>query len=91
MATTTTATNRRAALAQFASRSARFKPQRLKVIAANLRTKILDFRGFDSSRILILRDGILVSIGNLQEILSRRILVGIILVGRLGAAFVAAA
>ena len=51
---------------------------------ANLRTKILDFRGFDSSRILILRGGILMSIGNFPEILSQRILVGIILVGRLG-------
>ena len=28
---------------------------------ANLRTKILDFRGFDASRILILRDGTLMS------------------------------
>ena len=34
--------------------------------AANLRssTKILDFRGFDSSRILVLRGGILMSIGD---------------------------
>ena len=39
---------------------------------ANLRTKILDFRGFDSSRILILRGGILISIGNFPESLSRR-------------------
>ena len=48
---------------------------------ANLRTKILDFRGFDSSRSLILRGGILVSIGDfVLENLSRRILAGIILV-----------
>ena len=52
--------------------------------AANLRTKILDFRGFDSSRILILRLGILMCIGNFTKMLSQRILVGIILVGRLG-------
>ena len=52
--------------------------------AANLRTKILDFRGFDSSRILILRGGILMSIGNISEIMIQAILVGIILVGRLG-------
>ena len=56
---------------------------------ANLRTKTLDFRGFDSSRILTLRSGIPMSIGNLLEIASRQILVGIILVGRLGAVSVA--
>ena len=51
----------------------------------NLRTTILDhFRGVDSSRILILRGGILMSIGNFPEMLSRRTPVGIILVGRLG-------
>ena len=33
-------------------------------ITANLRTKILDFGGLDSSRILSLRGGILMSIGN---------------------------
>ena len=51
--------------------------------AANLRTKILDFGGFDSSRISISRDGILMPIGDFLETLSRRILAGIILVGRL--------
>ena len=51
---------------------------------ANLRTKIPDFRGFDSSRLLILRLGILMSIGNYPEIQSQRILVARILVGRLG-------
>ena len=35
--------------------------------AANLRTKILDFRGFDSSIILIAREGILRPIGNIPE------------------------
>ena len=57
---------------------------RLTQLAANLRTKILDFRGFDPSRISILRSGFLMSIGNSPAILNRRILVGIILVGRLG-------
>ena len=53
---------------------------------ATLRTKILDFRGFDSSRILSLRGGILMSIGNFPEVLSQGILEEIILVGRLGVA-----
>ena len=51
---------------------------------ANLRTKILDFRGLDSSIILSVSGGILRSIGNSPDMLSQRILVGIILVGRLG-------
>ena len=51
---------------------------------ANLRTNIVDFRGFDSSIILILRGGILRPIGNLPESLSQAILVGIMLVGGLG-------
>ena len=45
---------------------------------------VLDFRGFDSSRILISSEGILMSIGNFLEMLSQRILAGIISVGRLG-------
>ena len=52
--------------------------------AANLRTKILAFRGFDASRILSWRVGIPKPIGNFPEDLSQAILVGIILVGRLG-------
>ena len=52
---------------------------------ANLRTKIMDFRGFDSNIILILSGGIPRPIGNLPESLSQAILGGIILVGRLGA------
>ena len=56
------------------------------VVTANLCTKIPGFRGFDSSRILILRGGILMSIGNFSESLSQQIFVGIILVGRLGVA-----
>ena len=51
--------------------------------AANLRTKILDFRGFDSSRILILRSGIPMSRGDFPEALNQLILVWVILVGRL--------
>ena len=51
---------------------------------ANLRPKILDFKGFDSSIILILRGGLFVSVGNFPEIRSQTILAGIILVGRLG-------
>ena len=50
----------------------------------NLPTKILDFRGFDSNILLILRGGILTSIGNFPESLSQAILAGMILVGRLG-------
>ena len=51
---------------------------------ANLRTRILDFRGLvDSSRILVLRGGIPRFIGIFQEMLSQRIFVWIILVGRL--------
>ena len=42
---------------------------------ANLRTKILDFRGFDSNIILILRGGILMSVGDFLEIVSQAILV----------------
>ena len=51
---------------------------------ANLSTKTLDFRGSDSSIVLIVRGGILRSTGNSSESLSQAILVGIILVGRLG-------
>ena len=47
-------------------------------------TKILVFRGFYSSRILILRAGMFMSIRNFPESLSQAILVGRFLVGRLG-------
>ena len=47
-------------------------------------TKTLDVRGFDSTRILTLGGGTLMSIGNFPEVLSQRILAGIALVGRLG-------
>ena len=50
---------------------------------ANPPTDIVDFGGFDSSTILILRDGILGPIGDFAESLSQAMLVGIML-GRLG-------
>ena len=53
------------------------------IYTANLRTKILDLRGFDLSIISILRGGILMSIRNFPESLGRGITVGISLVGRL--------
>ena len=46
---------------------------------------ILDFRGFYSGIIEMLRGGIPRPVGDLSENLSRAILAGIILVGRLGA------
>ena len=51
---------------------------------ANLRTKILDFRGLDSSIILILRGGTPRPIGDFPESWSQGILAGRLLVGRLG-------
>ena len=51
---------------------------------ANLLSNIMDFRGFDSSNMLILRGGILMSIGDFPEIMGQRISVAINLVGRLG-------
>ena len=54
-------------------------------LTANLRTKISDLGGLGPSRILRLRGGVLMSTGNSPEVLSRRILAGMILAGRLGA------
>ena len=51
---------------------------------ANLRTKILDFKGFGSSRILISRGGILMSTRIFPARLSQQLLFMIILEGRLG-------
>ena len=51
---------------------------------AGLRTKVLDFGGFDSNRILISRDGIPRPIRNFPDFMSQAILVGVVLVGRLG-------
>ena len=44
----------------------------------------MDFGGFDSSTMLISRGGILISIGHFPESLSQAMLVGTMLVGRLG-------
>ena len=64
------------------------QPQgRSAVCTANLRTDIMDFRGFDSSIILIIRGGIPRPTGDFPESLSQAILVGIILVGRLGVSY----
>ena len=53
-------------------------------VAANLRTNIMDFRGLDSSIIIILRGGIPRPVGDFPESLSQAIfLVGVMLVGRL--------
>ena len=57
---------------------------RLTFCAANLPTNIIDFRGFDSSIISTIRGGILMSIGDFPESSSQAILVGVMLVGRLG-------
>ena len=51
---------------------------------ANLRTAILEFRGLDSSIVLVLRGGIPRPMGNFLESSSQAILEGIILVGRFG-------
>ena len=50
----------------------------------NLPTNIVEFGGFDSSIMLILRGGILTPIGDFPESLSQAMLVGTMLVGRLG-------
>ena len=50
----------------------------------NLPTNIVGFRGFDSSIILISRGGIPRPIGDFPESVSRVMLVGTMLVGRLG-------
>ena len=51
---------------------------------ANLPTTIMDFGGFDSSIILILRGGNPRPIGDFPESLTQAILVGIMLGGTLG-------
>ena len=52
----------------------------------NLPTNIVDFKGFDSSIIWILRGGIPRPIGDFPESLGQAMLVGIMSVGRLGVA-----
>ena len=54
-----------------------FSGRRLRSSTANLGTTILDFGGLASSRIVSLRDGNIMSVGNFPEILSQGILVGI--------------
>ena len=54
------------------------------IATPNLATNIVGFRGFDSSIMLCLRGGMFMSIGNLPESLTRAMLVGTMLVGRLG-------
>ena len=44
----------------------------------------MGFGGFDSSIMLCLRGGILISMGDFLESLSQAMLVGVMLVGRLG-------
>ena len=62
-----------------ASVSAEAPKEACRGIMANLRTKILGFGGFDPSRVLILRGGVLMSTGTSLELLSQAILVGMIL------------
>ena len=57
---------------------------RLEGNTPNLPTNIVDFRGFDSSTILIYWGEILRPIGDFPESLSQAMLVGTMLVGRLG-------
>ena len=52
----------------------------------NLPTNIVDFIGLDSSIMLILMGGMLMSMGDFPESLNQAILVGIMIVGRLGVA-----
>ena len=50
----------------------------------NVPTNVVGFRGFDSSVILMLRGGISRPTGNRRESLTQAMLVGTMLVGRLG-------
>ena len=62
-------------------------PTKRTLPTPNLPTDIVDFRGFDSSIILILGGGIPRPVGNIPESLSQAMLVGVMLVvGRLGVA-----
>ena len=60
-----------------------YEHPRNAITTADPPTNIVDFGGFDSSTILILRGGILMSIGDFPESLSQAMLVGVMLVGRL--------
>ena len=61
-----------------------YKSPPLQLSRANLRTNIMEFRGFDSNIILSLRGGIPRPTWNFPESLTQAILVGEMLVGRLG-------
>ena len=58
--------------------------QSAQIGTPDLPTNIVDFRGFDSSTILNSRGGIPRFIGDFPESLSQAMLVGTMLVGRLG-------
>ena len=64
-------------------RQSRHEHSQCPYSTANLRTNIMDFRGFESSIIIILRGGILRPTGDFPESLGQAILVEIMLVGRL--------
>ena len=70
-------------------RLSRLGPLARRNATAHLPTNIVDLRGFDSSIMLFLRGGILMSIRNFPDNLSQAFLVGIMLVGRLGELLVA--
>ena len=65
---------------------AQIRSRILRAILRPLSTKILDLRGFDSSRIFISRGGILRLTGDSSKTLSQRILAGIILSREIGRA-----
>ena len=56
----------------------------IHIAIASITANIVGFRGFDSSMILNERGGMPMPIGDFPESLTQAILVGIMLVGRLG-------
>ena len=58
--------------------------KRTRPYTPNLPTNIVDFRGFGSNIILILMAGIPRPMGDFPESLTQAMLVGVMLVGRLG-------
>ena len=69
----------------FLSRGCRSTPGNAYSHTANLPTNIVDFRGFDSSIMLIVSGGIPRPIADFPKGLTQAMLVGTMLVGRLGA------
>ena len=63
---------------------AQMGPSLMKTCYAQSPSNIVDFRGFDSIIILVLRGEILMSIGDFPESLSQAMLVGVMLVEKLG-------